>query len=85
VETTIEALREDAEGSSTGSSEAHSQFDPYENDVGAWFSFLDGKEESFYSSVDEGDDDHEIEDASLESNEVMEGTRKVPLAQCYAI
>jgi hypothetical protein len=72
VEATIEALREDdAEGSSTGSSEVHWQDDAYEDGVGAWFSFLDGKEESYYSSVDEGDEYQEIEEASLTSDEGM--------------
>jgi hypothetical protein len=82
VETTIEALRgDDAEGSSAGSSDVHSQNDVSENDVGTWFSFLDGKEESFYSSGEEVDEDQDFEEVSVASDEAMERTHT--LSQCY--
>jgi hypothetical protein len=80
VETTIDALRGDAaEDSSVGSSDGHSHNDASEHDMGSWFDFLDGKEESYYSSSEFVDEDAEA--VSVASEDVMHPSST--LSQCY--
>jgi len=82
VETTIDALRGDAaEESSVGSSDGLSHNEASEQDIGAWFDFLDGKEESYYSSGEFVDEDVDAEAVSVASEDVMHPSST--LSRCY--
>jgi hypothetical protein len=82
VETTIDALRGDAaEESSVGSSDGLSHNEASEQDMGAWFDFLDGKEESYYSSGEFVDEDVDAEAVSVASEDVMHPSST--LSRCY--
>lgn len=82
VETTIDALRGDpADDCSVGTSDGHSHNEASDHDIGTWFDFLDGKEESYYSSGEFVDEDVDAEAVSVASEDLMHPSST--LSQCY--